>query len=277
MRLAICNETFGDMPLEKAVELAASLGYTGWEVAPFMLGTDAMSIDPQYRRRYRETVRAAGLEIIGLHWLLAKTNGYHLTTQDGNTRARTTKYFQHLIRLCADLREGESSPGVMVLGSPMQRNREPGVTTEMAIANAAEVLAPLSPLLEQANIRIALEPLGPQEGDFLNTADEARMLKAHLPSPAFGLHLDVKAMSTEPEPITTVIRKHADWMIHFHANDPNRRGPGMGEVDFVPIIKTLREVGYDGWVSVEVFDYEPGAERLASESIQTLQRALAAT
>ena len=277
MRLAICNETFGDMPLEKAVELAASLGYTGWEVAPFMLGTDAMSIDPQYRRRYRETVRAAGLEIIGLHWLLAKTNGYHLTTQDGNTRARTTKYFQHLIRLCADLREEESSPGVMVLGSPMQRNREPGVTTEMAIANAAEVLAPLSPLLEQANIRIALEPLGPQEGDFLNTADEARMLKAHLPSPAFGLHLDVKAMSTEPEPITTVIRKHADWMIHFHANDPNRRGPGMGEVDFVPIIKTLREVGYDGWVSVEVFDYEPGAERLARESIQTLQRALAAT
>jgi sugar phosphate isomerase/epimerase len=51
----------------------------------------------------------------------------------------------------------------------------------------------------------------------------------------------------------------------------------MGEVDFVPIIKTLREVGYDGWVSVEVFDYEPGAERLARESIQTLQRALAAT
>lgn len=276
MRLAICNETFGDMPLEQAVELAASLGYTGWEVAPFMLGTDAMSITPAQRRSYRETVRAAGLKIIGLHWLLAKTTGYHLTTLDRETRVRTTAYFEELIQLCADLCEGETEPAVMVLGSPLQRNRDAGVSTETAIANAAEVLAPLSASLERLNVRIALEPLGPQEGNFLNTAAEARILKSHLPSPAFGLHLDVKAMSTEPQDIPTVIRQNADWMIHFHANDPNRRGPGMGDLDFTPIIATLREIGYQGWVSVEVFDYEPGSERLARESIQTLQRILAA-
>jgi sugar phosphate isomerase/epimerase len=51
MRLAICNETFGEMPLEQAVEMAASLGYTGWEVAPFMLGRDAMSISPAHPSR----------------------------------------------------------------------------------------------------------------------------------------------------------------------------------------------------------------------------------
>jgi len=277
MRLAICNETFGDMPLEQAVDMAASLGYTGWEVAPFMLGSSATAISAAQRAQYRKIVRAAGLQIIGLHWLLAKTEGYHLTTDDGLTRAKTSKYFEDLIRLCGDLCQ-DNDPGdiegVMVLGSPMQRNRGEGITTEVALRNAADVLGHLGPLLQSHQVRIALEPLGPQEGNFLNTADEARLLKGMLDSPRFGLHLDVKAMSTEPEDIQTIIRKHADWLIHFHANDPNRRGPGMGDVDFAPIIAALREVEYRGWISVEVFDYEPGAARLAGESIATLKRVL---
>lgn len=273
MRFAICNETFGEMPLEQAVEMAASLGYTGWEVAPFMLGTDATSITAAQRREYRRVVKQAGLEIVGLHWLLAKTQGYHLTTADAQTRRRTAAYFEELIRLCADLCEEASQP-VMVLGSPQQRNRDQHVSTEMAYDHAAEVLSSLADSLERHHVRIALEPLGPQEGNFLNTAAEARVLNARIGCPQFGLHLDVKAMSTEPNDIPTIIRQNADWLIHFHANDPNRRGPGMGDVDFVPIIASLREIGYDRWVSVEVFDYEPGAERLATESIQTLQRAL---
>lgn len=274
MRIGICNETFGDMPLHKALDMAVSLGYTGWEIAPFMLGDDANRITATQRREYRKTVRSAGLEVIGLHWLLAKTEGYHLTTDDAETRKRTAKYFESLVDLCADLCEENSDGGesaVMVLGSPMQRNRAAHITTEMAMRHAADVLGGLGPAMERRGVRIALEPLGPQEGNFLNTADEARVLKGLLDSPRFGLHLDVKAMSTEPDDIPTVIRNHADWMIHFHANDPNRRGPGMGDVDFTPIIATLREVGYDGWVSVEVFDYEPGAETLARESIATLR------
>ena len=78
-------------------------------------------------------------------------------------------------------------------------------------------------------------------------------------------------MSDEPTPTPQIIRDNADAMIHFHANDPNRQGPGMGEVDFVPIFKALEDVEYDGWVSVEVFDYEPGVDVLAGESIRYMR------
>jgi len=117
--------------------------------------------------------------------------------------------------------------------------------------------------------------LGPEEGDFLRRADLGVKLVQMVDSPNCRLHLDVKAMSTESKPAAEIIRENAEYLVHFHANDPNRRGPGMGEVDFHPILKALQDINYQGWVSVEVFDYEPGIEALAQESIQYLQQCLA--
>ncbi len=90
MRYAICNETFGDWPLDKALTFARQAGYTGWEVAPFMLGSSAYEIPSSQRIEYRRAVEKAGLEIIGLHWLLAKTQGYHVTTADAAVRQKNS-------------------------------------------------------------------------------------------------------------------------------------------------------------------------------------------
>ena len=109
----------------------------------------------------------------------------------------------------------------------------------------------------------------------LRTAELGVKLIEMIDSPRCRLHLDVKAMATEEKPIVDIIRDNAQLLEHFHANDPNRRGPGMGEVDFKPILATLNDVGYEGWVSVEVFDYEPGVETLARESIENMKACLA--
>ncbi len=271
MKYAICNETFGEMPLPKAVTMAAAAGYTGWEVAPFMLAGHVDEISKTDRRDYRQTVTDAGLQIIGLHWLLAKTTGLHLTTADAAVRRATTQHFIKLAELAGELC-GDAG-GVMVLGSPTQRNRTEGQSTDQAIDRAAEVISGFTSALVDHNIRLAIEPLGPEEGDFLNTADEAIRLADQVDHPNVGLHLDVKAMSTEPTPVPQIIEKHLPRTFHFHANDPNRQGPGMGEVKFTPIIAALKNGGYDGWISVEVFDYSPGIERLVNESIVNLRTA----
>ena len=139
---------------------------------------------------------------------------------------------------------------------------------------AADTIGRAVATFAEHDVILAIEPLGPEEGDFLNLTEQGIELAQRINSPHVKLHLDVKAMSSEQKPIPDIIRDSRDWVVHFHANDANRRGPGMGEIDFKPILAALEEIGYDGWVSVEVFDYEPGVEALASESIQNLRGCL---
>ena len=265
MKFAICNETFGDWKLADALKFARSTGYTGWEVAPFMLSDDIRSFGADERQKYRSEVEAAGLEIIGLHWLLAKTEGFYLTSEDDVVRQRTADYLSQLADLCGDL-----GGSVMVLGSPQQRNVPEGQTMESAMQCAADVLKAVTPALERNQVKVAVEPLGREEGNFLNHASDGRDLIDRVGHPNVQLHLDVKAMSDEGISIEQIIRDNADAMVHFHANDPNRRGPGMGEVDFKPIFQALRDVAYEGWTSVEVFDYTPGIETLVTESMKNM-------
>jgi sugar phosphate isomerase/epimerase len=269
MRFAICNETFQDWPFERAFRFAAELGYTGLEIAPFTINVNAYDITPATRAEVKKQADDAGLEIIGLHWLLAKTSGYYLTTPDDDVRRKTADYLAELARLCRDL-----GGKVMVLGSPQQRNLLPGVTHARAMELAADCLQRAMPVLEECGVTLAVEPLSSKDGNFLLTADQGRELCEMVGSPHCRLHLDCKAMSSESKPIPQIIREHARLMEHFHANDPNLRGPGMGDLDFVPIFQTLAEIDYRGWVSVEVFDYAPGVEALARESIEYMHHCL---
>ncbi|REK19241.1 MAG: sugar phosphate isomerase/epimerase [Planctomycetota bacterium] len=269
MKFAICNETFLDWPFDKAFGFAAECGYTGIEIAPFTLHADAREITSAQRQEVVRLAKASGLDVVGLHWLLAKTEGFHLTHPDAEVRKRTTAYVQDLARLCGDV--GGSR---MIFGSPQQRNVMEGVTPEQAFDNAAGVVSECLPVLEQTGVTLCMEPLGPTEGNFLNTANDAVRLIERIDHPNVRLILDCKAMSSEAVPIPELIKRHTGHLAHFHANDPNKQGPGFGELDFHPIFKALGEVDYSHWVSVEVFDYAPGIERLAKESIDYMQRTL---
>ena len=271
MKFAFCNEMFGDeWSFEDAFRLAKEIGYTGVEIAPFTMASDAYQITEAQCAETKQLIADLGMECVGLHWLLAKTEGFYLTSPDEAVQQKTGEYFIQLAKTCERL-----GGNIMVLGSPPQRNLLPGVSHDQAMDYAAKTLKIAEPAFRDCGVTVALEPLGPGEGDFLNTADLGIELAQMIDSPNVKLHLDVKAMSTESKPIDQVIRDSADWMVHFHANDPNLLGPGMGEVDFEPIFRAVKDVNYDGWVSVEVFDYTPGVENICRQSMDCMLETLA--
>src|SRR4051795_12290203 len=167
MKFAICNETFGDRPAADTFSTIRKLGYTGVEIAPFTFAPhnepfDLRHVSAQQIVDVRTLAEDAGLESIGLRWLLAKPEGHYLTSPDPTVRRRTGEYFRLLAEVCADL-----GGKIMVLGSPKQRNLLPGVSNEDAEAYAIEVLHNAVAGCKQFGVMIGLEPLGPADGDFM--------------------------------------------------------------------------------------------------------------
>jgi sugar phosphate isomerase/epimerase len=271
MKFALCNEMFADADWSHSLEITRQCGYTGWEIAPFTLGEKPTQLNSAERDRISQQVTSADVEVVGLHWLLAKTSGYHLTTADQLIRKKTAEYLAELTTLCRDL-----GGGLMVLGSPLQRNFNPAeMSHQQATDNAIWTIEQMLPQLEKHQVTLALEPLGPGEGNFWNHAAQVVAVLERIKSPWVRLHLDIKAMSSEGTPIEKIVRDNSQWTHHFHANDPNLLGPGMGAVPIEPIFEALVETNYSGWVSVEVFDYKPGAEVIARQSMQNMLAALA--
>lgn len=267
MKFAICNETYEGWDFGAACADIAESGYDAVEIAPFTLGDNPTEISERDARKIGNLAKSSGLAVTGFHWLLQKPEGLHLTCPDIGIRRRTKEVFQHLARICAAM-GGE----IMVFGSPKQRNVLPGETYDAAFGRAVELFREVCDVAHPLGVILALEPLSAEYTNFMVNAEEAvRVIKA-VDHPACRLHLDVNAMCSEEKSIDEIVSENREYLAYFHANDPNLRGPGFGDVDFVPIARALKNVGYDGVVSVEVFDYEPNPQTIARESLTYLKR-----
>src|SRR5687768_8814887 len=132
IRLGICNELFEGWEFGDVCRTVKGLGYDGLEIAPFTLAARITDVSKPRRRELRAQVEDAGLETIGLHWLLARTEGFYLTTPDASVRRQTAEYLVRLAEATSDL-----GGSLMVLGSPKQRDLLPGVDAERASDLAA--------------------------------------------------------------------------------------------------------------------------------------------
>ena len=135
-----------------------------------------------------------------------------------------------------------------------------------------ECLLPALNAADKRGVVICLEPLPSPEADFILTLAEADALISRRNHPALRTIFDVKSASSEVESFSTLIEKYFARIAHIHANDANRRGPGFGATDYNPIFQTINKLKYDGYISVEVFDYLPDPVTIAKESLRFLKQ-----
>src|SRR5688500_1484828 len=183
MKFAICNETFGDWPWDRVCRFVKETGYDGVEIAPFTFAERIADVSAEQRRAIRQVAGDNGLEVVGLHWLLASPKGLHIHTRDAALRQQTGDYLRALVDFAGDV----GAP-IMVFGSPGQRRLEDG-DREGACDRMQDSYRHVLPTLAQRGVTLCQESLPAPESDFILTAAEADRMVREIGHPNFSLML----------------------------------------------------------------------------------------
>ena len=274
MKFALCNEVLAPLPFAEQCRIAAALGYMGLEVAPYTVCEDPAAMSDGQARALAQIAADHGLVITGLHWLLVKPAGLSITATDPAVHARTIALMRRLCDLCAAM-----GGRYLVHGSPKQRLIADGQSKEAALALAGKAFAAAGEAARAAGVTYCIEPLSADQTPLVNTvAEAASIVHAHNNRHLRTMIDTSSAGLAETMPVADLIRL---WMptgliAHVQVNDPNRRGPGQGEMKFAPILQALQDSGYGRVVAAEPFEYVPDGKASASWAIGYLQGLLEA-
>jgi sugar phosphate isomerase/epimerase len=238
----------------QGLERLAALGYEGAELNL----RDPQSED---RDRLLASARALGLQIVSLGTGQAYlVDGLSLAAGDPAVRERLYGRLQAQIDFAAQ------AGAQVVLGSVRGRLTGDEVERRGQYDGAVGLLRRVADYAAPRGVTVTVEPINRYESNFLNTVDETLAFLADVDRPGVKLLLDTFHMNIEEADMAAAIRRAGPRLSHVHLVDSNRRAPGMGHIDFAPLLAALRAIGYDGYLSGEFLPL-PDDETAAAANI----------
>lgn len=172
-------------------------------------------------------------------------------------------------RVCDQIDFGAGLGALVIIGLILGRNP---VTPESEMW-AVDSLGECARHASGKGVLLALEPINRYETSFIITVDDCLKFIEKVGRDSVRILLDTFHMNIEESSIEESIRRAGPRIAHVHAADSNRRHPGAGHIDFRSIVATLRETGYDGYLSAEILP-EPDPESAARNTVKHLRKIL---
>ncbi len=269
-KYAMCNESMQELSWQQQCRIISEAGYGAIEVAPFTLVNQGVAdISAGQRKEMAVIMQDEGLVCDGLHWLFSPPpDGLHFTTSDQPVRRKSVAYLDELIDFCGDL-----NGSVMIFGSPKQRSTIDGMSIGDAKKYFAEGLVAVSDHAQSRGVKIMVEHLDKTQSDVINTLDEAWELVERIGHPAIQMMFDFHNTADETESLDVLVKRHFDHIYHVHIQEMDGQYLGMGTAadDFLTTFQVLKDLNYDRWISLEVFDFAPGGKTIARESMRVMK------
>ncbi len=245
MKLAISNIAFKTHDDPEMLQVLRHCGVTGIEIAPTKVWPSWQGASMAAAAELRRTLEAQGFSVPAFQAILFGRNDLRVFDQE------TWPAFEEHMRLVADLAAAMGA-GVLVFGSPKNRRRGQ-LPMSRAIPQALKLFRRLGKICAERGVTIGLEHNPPEYGcDFVTCAADAAELTAQVDSEGFALHLDAGGMHMCGGDIAGVIRSVGPF-VHYHASEPMLDNPARARsVDHAAAAGALVEVGYGGWVSLEM-------------------------
>ena len=232
------------------------------------LGFDGVEIFPPSAQAVREAMPV--LREHGLPLSAVGTGGgavrhkLSLTHPDPDHRERARQFVRSLIDVAAE------SAAPAIVGS-MQGRWGDSVDRAATLRLLADALEDLGEHARSRGVPLLYEPLNRYETNLVNTLDDASRFLDQLGTRNVRVLVDLFHANIEEANMVDSVRSHARYVGHVHWADSNRRAAGLGHTDFAPVAAALRETGFNGYVSAEVFAL-PDSQTAARHTIESFRK-----
>lgn len=248
-KISSCSATYGHADLFKVVDRLAALDFDGIEITA-MYHCIPKDTSVSRRREIRERIRDSGLEISGLHYIFEP--GTSMISDDAAARGRVTEHARSILELSHDL----ECP-VVVVGGSKQRSVPVEMSREIGIRRVVDAFAAIARHAEKLGVTACFEAHNRYESNVGNTLAECSRYVDEINSPAMKVAGDTYHMNIEEASMSEAIEQVGSRLAHLHFPDSHRLAPGGGHIEFIPIMRSLRKIGFDGYLSFEMFGITP--------------------
>jgi sugar phosphate isomerase/epimerase len=278
-KLAFSTNAYLRFSFAEAARRLAGMGYRGVEImADVPHAWPAFLLEAQ-KQAIRDSLKQNSLAISNINAFMmhavndARQRYWHPSWIEPDRHYRQIR-IDHTTRALTLAKE---------LGAPCITT-EPGGPVEAGASWSAALklfVEGLKPVLEHAEKEGVLLLVEPEPGLLIETCDQFLELMQHLDSPAVGLNFDIgHAYCVGDDPATSIPRV-AKYIRHFHLEDiaatrvHHHLIPGEGAIDFAATLRAIQAIGYQGWITIELYPYVDDPDDAARLALQRITHILA--
>jgi protein FrlC len=230
-------------PLEDTIKRIAAIGYDGIEIGAASPHAYPDYITPERRRFIKSVLDDNGIALASMLPAPGGGPGFNVASPLPEERAGAIDQYKKVVKLCADW---GGKTVLYVAGWQIF-----GTERAQAWAWTREALTEVSATARDHGVTIAVEPTS-ADSNLIDSADDAIMLMREVGQPNVKLMFDTYHALYRNEVSSDYVYRMGKDLHHVHLADVNRLPPGSGKVDYVALIAALKEVGYDGYLTMEI-------------------------
>src|SRR5208337_2125295 len=275
MQFAFSTNAYLKFPFAEAVRRLAAIGYTGIEIMADVPHAWPACLPEEQKQGIRQALAEHKLAISNVNAFMMnaisdpRQQYWHPSWIEPDRHYRRIR-IDHTIRSLTLARELGAPCITTEPGGPV----EPGGSWSAALKLFVEGLQPVAEHAEKQGVLLLIEP---EPGLLIETADQFLELMQHVDSPAIGLNFDIGHFYCVKDDPAPTVHRLAPYIRHFHLEDiaatrvHHHLIPGEGAIDFTAVFQAIRQIGYDGWITVELYPYVDNPDDAARTALERLR------
>ena len=279
MKLAFSTNAYLRYPFAEVVASLAKIGYAGVEIMADVPHAWPAYLLPAQKQAIRNSLKENRVAISNINAFMMhaiddqRQKYWHPSWIEPDLHYRRIRV-EHTKKALTMAKELGARCVTTEPGGPLA----PGQSFSEGLEIFARELAPVLDHAEREGILLLVEP---EPGLLLETVDQYLELRKLLRSPAMGLNFDIGHSYCVSEDPAEAIKKAASHIKHFHLEDISASRvhhhlvPGDGAIDFGPVIQSIKAIGYDDWITVELYPYADNPNEAATTAFERVSKMLA--